>query len=273
MRPEEEFREALALVSEGANDSEIARRLGIPRTTIRDWRRAAAQNPGHRTVRATGARAAGPVESTNPGGPCTGSCGAPAFALRDRGAYFYLLGQYLGDGSISAHPRGVFRLRIACADDYPNIMREVGDAMSTVAGGRSVHIVAGAGCSYVSCYWKHWPCVFPQHGTGRKHGRSITLAAWQHPGPKSDHQSLVRGLIQSDGCRFSNPVRRRLTTGWKSYRYPRYVFTNHSDDIKKIFTSSLDALCINWRTMTRHDISIARAESVRALDEFVGPKS
>ena len=30
--------EALALIAAGVNDCEIARRLGIARTTIRDWR-------------------------------------------------------------------------------------------------------------------------------------------------------------------------------------------------------------------------------------------
>src|SRR3954470_12049401 len=30
---------ALALIAAGINDCEIARRLGLPRTTIRDWRR------------------------------------------------------------------------------------------------------------------------------------------------------------------------------------------------------------------------------------------
>lgn len=30
---------ALALVDQGLNDCEISRRLGIPRGTIRDWRR------------------------------------------------------------------------------------------------------------------------------------------------------------------------------------------------------------------------------------------
>ena len=30
--------EALALVEAGENDCEVARRLGLPRTTVRDWR-------------------------------------------------------------------------------------------------------------------------------------------------------------------------------------------------------------------------------------------
>ena len=26
---------------------------------------------------------------------------------------------------------------------------------------------------------KHWPCLFPQHGAGKKHTRKIELAEWQ----------------------------------------------------------------------------------------------
>ena len=27
--------------------------------------------------------------------------------------------------------------------------------------------------------WQHWPCLFPQHGPGRKHERPIVLEHWQ----------------------------------------------------------------------------------------------
>jgi transposase-like protein len=32
-------KKALALVADGVNDCEISRRLAVPRTTVRDWRR------------------------------------------------------------------------------------------------------------------------------------------------------------------------------------------------------------------------------------------
>jgi len=34
-------------------------------------------------------------------------------------------------------------------------------------------------CVDVSHFSKHWPCLFPQHGPGRKHNRSIRLEPWQ----------------------------------------------------------------------------------------------
>jgi hypothetical protein len=273
MRPESEFQAALELVEHGLNDCEISRQLDIPRGTIRDWRHAAEKNPGHRTIHAAGQRSELVVESTNPGGPCNGACDAPDFALEDRGAYFYLLGQYLGDGFISYHGKGVFRLRVACAWDYPGIVVEVAEAMSTVSGRFEAASSEGIGCSYINTYWKHWPCVLPQHGAGRKHERPIVLREWQRPVNAFDHRELVRGLIHSDGCRFINPVKRQLKHEVKRYEYVRYVFTNASSDIRRIFTDSLDALNIEWRQMNQRNVSIARREAVLALEQFVGPKS
>jgi hypothetical protein len=58
----------------------------------------------------------------------------------------------------------------------------------------------------------------------------------------------------------------------KRYSYPRYQFSNHSDDIRRIFTDACDELGIEWRVMNATNISVARRESVARLDEFVGPK-
>lgn len=57
------------------------------------------------------------------------------------------------------------------------------------------------------------------------------------------------------------------------YVYPRYIFTNASDDIRWLFCDACDALGIDWRRMNARNISIARRASVELLDQFVGPKS
>jgi transposase-like protein len=44
--------EALRLVAAGVNDCEIARRLGIPRSTVRDWRRPTYVSTGPRARQA-----------------------------------------------------------------------------------------------------------------------------------------------------------------------------------------------------------------------------
>jgi hypothetical protein len=44
-------------------------------------------------------------------------------------------------------------------------------------------------------------CLFPQHGPGRKHERPIVLAGWQQSITRRHPKQLIRGLIDSDGCR------------------------------------------------------------------------
>jgi hypothetical protein len=68
-------------------------------------------------------------------------------------------------------------------------------------------------------------------------------------------------------------VHRPLKDGVKTYEYIRYMFTNVSSDIRGLFTWACDLAGIPWRPTTAWDISIAQRDSVRILDEFVGPKS
>ena len=116
------------------------------------------------------------------------------------------------------------------------------------------------------------PCLFPQHGPGRKHTRKIALEAWQQEIVDEFTEEFVRGLIHSDGCRATNRVRRGLPSGDRWYEYPRYFFTNASDDIRKLFTDALNRLGIDWRQSNTRVISVAKRGAVARLDEFVGPK-
>lgn len=184
-------------------------------------------------------------------------------------AYVYLLGLYLGDGSIAIHRRGVQKLTVTCCDWYPLLLQECVDAMQAVAGPRTVSIAAKSGCHDVYAYWKHWVCLFPQDGPGKKHDRLIELAPWQHELVDRHSEQLIRGLIHSDGCRAINKVKGR---GGKRYEYVRYFFTNRSDDIRRIFCDTLDRLDIAWRQDGPYNISIARKESVAKLESIVGPK-
>jgi hypothetical protein len=58
----------------------------------------------------------------------------------------------------------------------------------------------------------------------------------------------------------------------RTYRYPRYEFSNRSDDICGIFCEYCDLVGVEWRVMNRWTISVARRESVAKLDRLVGPK-
>ena len=120
----------------------------------------------------------------------------------------------------------------------------------------------------VSSYSTHWPCLIPQYGPGKKHERQIALARWQQQIVDRYPGRLLRGLIHSDGCRVINRIRHPGRT----YAYPRYFFTNRSDEIRGIFTNACDRIGIYWRPDGDWHISIARRESVAILDRHVGPK-
>jgi hypothetical protein len=118
------------------------------------------------------------------------------------GAHWNDLGLYLGDGYIASHPRGVYRLRICCANVYPELIERCEQAMGTITATK-VSRVRCIGCTEVASFSKHWPCLFPQHGPGRKHERRIDLAPWQQELVDLDPRPLVRGLCSTPtgaGC-------------------------------------------------------------------------
>lgn len=258
MRSEEEYHEALRLIRSGINDCEIGRRLAIPRTTVLDWRQGLDSASGGRTDSWTGKRRV--------------TCFRCNGGWVDEEAYVYLLGAYLGDGWIWNAPRGVFHLRITCDLKYPDIINEIATHIVIARGKDKVGFALKEGCVDVGAYWKHWPCLFPQHGPGRKHERRIELAPWQLAIVTAHPKAVIRGLIHSDGNRHINEVARKLKSGTRRYRYPRYMFTNASTHILGIFTKNLDLLGVHWtRTMPRV-VSVARRDDVAFLDTFVGPK-
>jgi hypothetical protein len=184
--------------------------------------------------------------------------------------YRYLLGLYLGDGCITSHARGVYRLCITLDRAYPGIVRECAAAMAAVMPTSKVNVIQRPHeqTDEVLSYSKAWPCFVPQHGPGKKHTRKIELVEWQRRLINTDARPFLRGLIHSDGSRHINTIRHPKQT----YRYPRYEFTNLSEDIKAIFCDACDLLRIDWRVMNRKTISIARRDSVAVMDEFVGSK-
>ncbi len=257
MHPKATVEVALRLRDEGLNHCEISRRIGVSRPTIREW-----------------ANGNLPHSYATPGGPgvCE-KCGANDHSVADLPAdYVYLLGLYLGDGSISTHPRGVHRLRITLDVKYPGIVRECAAAIKAVAPRNRVgRQLRRCNCYEVNAYSKSWPCLFPQHGPGMKHTRPIYLARWQQELAETWPDRLLKGMIQSDGCRFIN-------TGRGGWRQPRYVFSNVSTDVTSIFCSACDCLGLRWTAAFPKSetaavaIYVSRKADVAKLDEFVGPK-
>ena len=250
MRPHSEVEAVARLIHAGLNDCAIARATGIPRPTVREWRCNGA-HPGHNRMGAFG--------------PSVGGCPICGGDELDSQSYAYLLGMYLGDGYLASHPRNVFRLRIVLDARYPGIIDECARAMKAVRGeGGRVSFTNCPGCVEVGCYWKHWPCLFPQHGKGPKFRRTIELEAWQDWITTMYPDSFLRGLIHSDGCRDLERVNGK--------QYVRYSFANNSEDIRALFSRSCDDLRISWTHPYWKTISIARARDTTRLDKMIGPK-
>ncbi|MFH8730490.1 MULTISPECIES: helix-turn-helix domain-containing protein [unclassified Streptomyces] len=250
---------ALTLLRGGARNADVARSLGVPLGTVSYWlhmdRSKRGECPG----------------SHNPA--CPRCDGRPL----DEAAYSYLLGQYLGDGHVSRYSgHRVPNLMITCADAWPGVADETEAAVRAVFPDNRICRVQRIGCQNVKVYSKHLGCLFPQHGPGRKHERKIALEPWQQEIVDAHPWEFVRGLVHSDGCRITNWTTRIVGGERKRYDYPRYFFTNVSDDIRQLFTDTLDKLGIQWTHCTRHgnpyNISIARKASVALMDTHVGPK-
>jgi hypothetical protein len=251
-RSQAEIEQVLAMLSQGMSDYEIARRTGIPRSTVLNWRRG--KRPRH----------------PEPPGPTCDRCGQLRHEVEalPGESYSYLLGQYLGDGTICRIGSNLC-LRIASDARYGGIIAECCDAIAAIRGrAPNIRYHSDKRLVTIASYWRAWPCLFPQHGPGRKHLRTIALAVWQtriveaYPGP------FLRGLIHSDGWRGVNTVHVKGRT----YRYPRYQFSNRSDDIRQLFVYACELVGVAWRPWGRYHVSVARRDAVALLDEFVGPK-
>ncbi len=193
----------------------------------------------------------------------------------DQVAYAYLLGLYLGDGHIISKSKQ-HHLSIYCNATQTGLIAAAEDAMRKVMTRPSVSQRHRPGCVEVKSYTRHWACVLPQHGPGKKHERRIALEPWQQEIVDAHPWEFIRGLIHSDGCRLTNWTTRLVGGERKRYEYPRYFFTSASDDIRGLYTDTLDKLGIAWTHCTRngnpYDISVARKASVALLDANVGPK-
>jgi hypothetical protein len=182
-------------------------------------------------------------------------------------AYSYLLGLYLGDGTLSRTRKpGLLLLRIFQDERYTELITECAQAIEAVSRHRA-GTIRREGCIEIHASWKQWLALFPQHGPGRKHERPIYLADWQAEVVDRFPKPLIRGLIQSDGCRVLNNVPRGKRP------YPRYHFSNRSQDIHAIYHRALDRLGVHWTRPSLKDTSVARRADVEFLDTFVGPKT
>ena len=235
---------ALSLAAQGVNDCEIARRLEVPRSTVRDWRRAPAATAAQLCPRCW--RRTSPVRL-------------------DAGDYAELLGLYLGDGHISPFAR-TERLRIHLDARYPTVVDEAEDLLRRGFPANRIGRASRHGGSMVilCLYHGHLGCLFPQAGPGKKHERPIVLEPWQAALVEAAPWRFLRGCIRSDGCVFVN------RTG--PYEYVSYEFSNRSSDIVDLFVGTCERLGLRPRRYPRY-VRLYRRDDVALLLREVGTKS
>lgn len=238
---------ALTLLESGMSLSDVSRDLRISRAALRDWHHATPRKmPPHGCPRCSDA----PLHS---------------------GPYSALLGYYLGDGHIS-RARAYFALRISCDTAYPGIIDDVETTIRGVRPLGGVFRVSAPGTQVVQSNWKHWPCLFPQHGPGRKHERQIVLDEWQREIVVEHPAQFLRGLFHSDGARVKNWATRMVAGAMKRYDYPRWQFTNYSADIRELCCWALDLVDVSWRASSPVHISVSTRAGVARLDGLIGLK-
>jgi hypothetical protein len=242
--------QALALVSNGRSMNSVSKELGISRAALRDWREHG-------------------VELKCPSILCFVCEGVPP---SNAAAYSSLLGYYLGDGCVS-RMRRTFALRVSCDRTYPRIVADVTDLATQVHVGGKVCHVRGPGVIVVQNCWNHWPCLFPQHGPGRKHERTLALEPWQQEIIEDHPADFLRGLFHSDGCRAKNWATRMVAGEKRRYEYPRWQFSNNSTDIMRWCQETLDLVDVPWRQSSWKTLSVSTRPGVAKLDELIGMKS
>lgn len=267
MRTYEEYHKILCLWDDGFNKSEIARMTKIPRGTVTDCIKKFGSLDGLNEYK-----------TDNP--ELTGiSSVALSLKANDASetlhqAYAYILGMYLGDGCISNHPRSQ-RIRITLDVKYPKIIERCIEKLSILVPDNAVSVVdcywetpergKYVSSQEVACYYKYWSQIFPQDGDGVKHERSIILKEWQEFIVDKYPLEFFTGLYHSDGSRSVNWVNGK--------NYPRYMFSNYSADILKLYTDTVEKLGLHWTTANARNIAISQRKDVAWLDEHVGAKA
>lgn len=200
-------------------------------------------------------------------------------------AYSYLLGFYLGDGCL-AYNRKVagrsYTLIITNHVGFSVMNQRIKDSIKCLFPNKEI-----------GTYQKSYPdrksngidikvtgiclnLLFP-HGDGRKHTRKIELTDWQNQMTEKYPQEFIKGLIESDGCRFA-PQKKRCPS------YIFYQFSNCSTDIHQILQNIAIkiGLKFTFRKVIRGKSDLNRApiystffydrKSVKILESFIGPK-
>ena len=242
--------------NKGLNKSQIANKLSIHRGTVREYLKL------------------GLEESLKLS--CEGNKKIPDLGKE----YSYILGLYLGDGHITKmkNKKDLYRLRIFLDHKYQGIVEECKSSLESIFPDNTISVMIQKSngipsCDVVYMYSKNIITLFPQHGAGKKHNRTIELEDFQREILDKYPKEFLRGLIHSDGSRYKI---------LKEKQYYGYNFTNCSLDIIGLFVEYCAKVGIPVRVRNKklspkgktpcYTAEITRRQYVETLDEFIGQK-
>lgn len=228
---------AIELKKENKNNSQIAKEIGVPRTTIISWFKRIEKN--------------GNVYKKQ-------EINFLDIEKNIGGSYSYILGMYLGDGHISKCLR-TYRFRIFQDSTYKDIIDNCVFHLKKIFPNNIISIFRWHcdNCKVIILYNNNLAEIFPQHGPGKKHLRKIELLDWQKEIINKYPREFLCGLIDSDGCRFL----------CNNYLY--YQFTNKSEDIKDMFCDVCKILGIEYLRYNKYkNIRISKRKSVEKIEKI-----
>ena len=84
--------------------------------------------------------------------------------------------------------------------------------------------------------------------------------------------AFLRGLFHSDGARVKNWATRVVGGERRRYDYPRWQFSNRSEDILQLCCWALNLADVAWRRSGPWTVSVSRRDEVARLDDLIGLK-
>ncbi len=142
----------------------------------------------------------------------------------------YVIGGAIGDGNLS-NPNGrATRLRITCDTKYPNIIKNITQAIQEVMPSNKVSIVhKKESCLDISCYSNKWENLLGWTAAGgSKFNQKVSVPAWI----KNDKEftaNCLRGLIETDGSVYKD--REYLTVNFVT------IIPNLANDVMEMIAS------------------------------------
>lgn len=264
----EEYNLVMKMYSEGIKICDIVKKLNINRSTVSNWVR----NKNGKSF----------VHKTNSKLPIIYDPLKYLYELSPgidnkyrNSVYSYVLGLYLGDGCLTILPRTV-KLAISVDLKYPKLNNDICNSINTIFSKKPSILPKRSKGKLtkgidIAIYHNNLQILFPQHGLGKKHLRSIILTDWQ----KSiiDYRWLLKGLIMSDGSFYIT----------KKDNHQRYNFSNCSLDIMLIIEKCLNYFSIKYcrrisvsknpKHADIYRLEVNGKESVKTLKSLIGTKT